>query len=168
MGQRSQIYIRYNVNYVYGSATDHPKTQNFKGLIARYFQWNYGERMISRARYIIEEIKDEFMEYKYCFNDNEKLEKLKRFCETNFDIVYIPIFGNKKLIRRIRKNDKWYKFYSLYEKYTEAVLKIRSIVSNIEQTGGFCPNTSNEDNTMKNIERSTEKAIKAWNRRASN
>lgn len=85
-----------------------------------------------------------------------------------FLIVYIPIFGNKKLIRRIRKNDKWYKFYSLYEKYTEAVLKIRSIVSNIEQTGGFCPNTSNEDNTMKNIERSTEKAIKAWNRRASN
>ena len=86
MGQRSQIYIRYNVNYVYGSATDHPKTQNFKGLIARYFQWNYGERMISRARYIIEEIKDEFMEYKYCFNDNGKLEKLKRFCETNFDM----------------------------------------------------------------------------------
>lgn len=42
--------------------------------------------MISRARYIIEEIKDEFMEYKYCFNDNEKLEKLKRFCETNFDM----------------------------------------------------------------------------------
>lgn len=50
-----------------------------------------------------------------------------------FLIVYIPIFGNKKLIRRIRKNDKWYKFYSLYEKYTVAVLKIRSIVSNIEQ-----------------------------------
>lgn len=36
------------------------------------------------------------------------------------------------------------------------------------RTEGFCPNTSNEDNTMKNIERSTEKAIKAWNRRASN
>lgn len=50
-----------------------------------------------------------------------------------FLIVYIPIFGNKKLIRRIRKNDKWYKFYSLYEKYTVAVLKIRSIVANIEQ-----------------------------------
>ena len=30
--------------------------------------------------------KDEFMEYKYFFNDNEKLEKLKRFCETNFDM----------------------------------------------------------------------------------
>lgn len=36
------------------------------------------------------------------------------------------------------------------------------------QTEGFCPNTSYEDNTMKNIERSTKKAIKAWNRRISN
>lgn len=50
-----------------------------------------------------------------------------------FLIVYIPIFGNKKLIRGIRKKDKWYRFYSLYEKYTVAVLKIRSIVANIEQ-----------------------------------
>lgn len=45
-----------------------------------------------------------------------------------FLIVYIPIFGNKKLIRGIRKKDKWYRFYNLYEKYTEAVLKIKSIV----------------------------------------
>lgn len=50
-----------------------------------------------------------------------------------FLIVYIPIFGNKKLIRGIRKKDNWYRFYNLYEKYTEAVLKIKSIVSNIEQ-----------------------------------
>lgn len=107
MGQRSQIYIRYNVNYVYGSATDHPKTQNFKGLIARYFQWNYGERMISRARYIIEEIKDEFMEYKYCFNDNEKLEKLKRFCETNFDMKDI-VFSSKKKLKNLTET---YSFY---------------------------------------------------------
>lgn len=34
MGQRSQIYVRYNE----------------KLLFARYFQWNYGTRMISRAR----------------------------------------------------------------------------------------------------------------------
>lgn len=44
MGQRSQIYIRYNVNYVSGAATPNPKTYNWKGLIARYFGWNYGER----------------------------------------------------------------------------------------------------------------------------
>lgn len=45
-----------------------------------------------------------------------------------FLIIYIPIFGNKKLIRGIRKKDKWYRFYNLYEKYTEAVLKIKSVV----------------------------------------
>ncbi len=33
--------------------------------------------MISRARYIIEEIQDEFMRYKWCFGDKEKLEKIK-------------------------------------------------------------------------------------------
>ena len=42
--------------------------------------------MISRARYIIEEIQNEFMRYKWFFGDKEKLEKLKRFCETNFDM----------------------------------------------------------------------------------
>ena len=41
MGQRSQIYIRYNVNYVSGTATKNPTTHNYKGLIARYFGWNY-------------------------------------------------------------------------------------------------------------------------------
>lgn len=86
MGQRSQIYIKYNVNYVSGLATPNPKTHNYKGLIARYFGWNYGERMISRARYVIEEIQNEFIKYKWGFNDKEKLEKLKRFCETNFDM----------------------------------------------------------------------------------
>ena len=58
MGQRSQIYIRYNVNYVSGAATKNPTTHNYKGLIARYFGWNYGERMISRARHTLEWIKD--------------------------------------------------------------------------------------------------------------
>ena len=46
MGQRSQIYIRYNVNYVSGAATKNPTTHNYKGLIARYFGWNYGERSV--------------------------------------------------------------------------------------------------------------------------
>ena len=93
MGQRSQIYIRYNVNFtcdiscsINDSKISVPKVYNYKGLIARYFGWNYGERMISRARYIIEEIQTEFMEYKWCFGDKEKLKKLKRFCETNFDM----------------------------------------------------------------------------------
>ena len=33
---------------------------------------------------------------------------------------------------------------------------------------GFCPDTNREDNTLENIERCKKRAIKAWNRRASN
>lgn len=42
--------------------------------------------MVSRARYIIEQIQDEFMKWKWCFGDTEKLEKLKRICDVNFDM----------------------------------------------------------------------------------
>ena len=49
MGQRSQIYVRYekedNINVAR------------KILAARYYQWNYGECMISRARYSMEWLK---------------------------------------------------------------------------------------------------------------
>ena len=48
MGQRSQIYVRLK------------DKEGNKYLIAKYFQWNYGERMISRAKYGIE----------YCKNRN--------------------------------------------------------------------------------------------------
>ena len=86
MGQRSQIYIRYNINYTRGSATSNPTTENYRGLIARYYQWNYGERMISRARSIIETIKSEFMEYGFMWEQNCYLEKLRRICDVNFDM----------------------------------------------------------------------------------
>lgn len=36
------------------------------------------------------------------------------------------------------------------------------------RTGGFCPDMSKEDDTIENIEESKIRAIKAWNRRASN
>lgn len=42
MGQRSQIYISYT----------NEKKENV--LVARYYSWNYGSRMISRARGLIE------------------------------------------------------------------------------------------------------------------
>ena len=45
MGQRSQIYVIYKDN------------QNRDCISATYFQWNYGERMISRARYLMGWIK---------------------------------------------------------------------------------------------------------------
>lgn len=68
MGQRSQIYIRYNIGET-------------KGLIARYYQWNYEERMISRARGIIEALKSNYWNF-----GEENIEKLCRICDVNFDM----------------------------------------------------------------------------------
>ena len=59
MGQRSQIYIRYNGDI----------------KVANYYQWNYGERMISRARAIIEILNDEYLEYGWCFEDKHYITK---------------------------------------------------------------------------------------------
>lgn len=68
MGQRSQIFVRYEEN-------------GQKKMIARYYQWNYGGRMISRARYGIEWLKDM---YKYT---PEFERKLYRILDTNFDMI---------------------------------------------------------------------------------
>lgn len=68
MGQRSQIFVRYEDN-------------GQKKIIARYYQWNYAERMISRARYGIEWLKKM---YKYSF---EIERKLYRILDTNFDMI---------------------------------------------------------------------------------
>lgn len=75
MGQRSQIYVRYQkdgVNY----------------LTARYYQWNYGERMISRCKHTLEYIKD-IMEYDWYFTT--QTEELKRYMDVNFDMQSIVI-----------------------------------------------------------------------------
>ncbi len=86
MGQRSQIYIRYNVG-------------NQKGLIARYFSWNYGERMVSRARGVVEYIKDTFTSENY-WASKEHLLKLARICEVNFDMKDISLSTN--IIEEVR------------------------------------------------------------------
>lgn len=71
MGQRSQIYVRYNKKLV----------------ITNYYQWNYGERMISRARYGIEYIKENYLEYRtWIFNNESDMEKLRRIFDVNFDM----------------------------------------------------------------------------------
>lgn len=71
MGQRSQIYVRIN----------EPDGKYY--LCARYFQWNYGTRMVSRARGTLEWLIgmsdcNHNLVY-YC------KEKLHRIVETNFD-----------------------------------------------------------------------------------
>lgn len=76
MGQRSQIYVRYNKKLV----------------VTNYYQWNYGERMISRARYGIEYIKDNLLEHKdWIFNDKNYMQKLSRIFDVNFDMKDIVI-----------------------------------------------------------------------------
>lgn len=68
MGQRSQVYIRY-------------EDEGKKKLIARYFQWNYGERMISRARYTMDwlEVNREYLGF--------EVKKIVHILETNFDLI---------------------------------------------------------------------------------
>ncbi|MBP3800714.1 MAG: hypothetical protein J6I85_01590 [Clostridia bacterium] len=76
MGQRSQIYIRIQDNY-----NEYPK------LYAKYYSWNFGERMISRARHGIEYIKN-YMEYIY---DKYNQEKINRIFDVNFDMKDIAL-----------------------------------------------------------------------------
>ena len=77
MGQRSQIYVRFTF----------PET-NGKYLVARYFQWNYGERMVSRVRHTIEWIAcqlDSTAYKKELIKTAEFERKLVHIMETNFD-----------------------------------------------------------------------------------
>lgn len=67
MGQRSQIYVRIDGELV----------------IANYYQWNYGESMICRARYGMESIKDMF-DHGLTISNNF-IEKLRRLFDVNFD-----------------------------------------------------------------------------------
>lgn len=75
MGQRSQIYVRYEKD-----------GKNY--LTARYYQWNYGERMISRCRWTIEWIKENLKYDRYFIREKEKL---MRYMDVNFDMKDIVI-----------------------------------------------------------------------------
>lgn len=82
MGQRSQIYVRFE--------TVGDNTAPI--LIANYYQWNYGERMISRIRYIIEYIASTFKEFGYDESGNfhywyeGSQKKIRRLLDVNFDM----------------------------------------------------------------------------------
>jgi hypothetical protein len=73
MGQRSQIYFRANMlggKYV---------------LVAQYFQWNYGTRMVSRARGILEWLESEKQFATLFYKGSSTLAKLRRVMEINWD-----------------------------------------------------------------------------------
>ena len=76
MGQRSQIYVRANDTLI----------------IANYYQWNYAERMISRARYGIEYIRY-FLDqgYDWVFRTPSDILKISRIFDVNFDYKDVAI-----------------------------------------------------------------------------
>lgn len=84
MGQRSQIYIRII------------DENNNITLIAKYFQWNYGERMISRAKYGIEYIKENL---RY-INQNWIQDKVSKIFNVNFDMLDIQL--STDIIKEVR------------------------------------------------------------------
>lgn len=69
MGQRSQIYIRF-----------YDKNENRQELCALYFQWLYGDFMISRARHGIEWMQERKFDMWYY------KKYLQKVFEVNFDI----------------------------------------------------------------------------------
>ena len=76
MGQRSQIYVIW----------DNTDTGN-KEIVAQYFQWNYGEYMVSRAKQLIDYIAYNCKQkYDFVFNSVKFKEELKIMCQANFDI----------------------------------------------------------------------------------
>lgn len=77
MGQRSQIYVRVN--------NEHNETV----LVARYFAWNFGRRMVSRARHTIDWLK-EHLSY-----DGKHLER------TGKSLAYLPNSLYRRLIKVI-------------------------------------------------------------------
>lgn len=71
MGQRSQMYVIAKEDGKYY-------------ITANYYQWNYGERMISRARGTLEQIVDGYLHYTW-YLTRENL-KLRRIMDVNWDM----------------------------------------------------------------------------------
>lgn len=102
MGQRSQIYIK----------------MDNKLVIANYYQWNYAERMVSRARYGIENISY------YIKNDyiwGLSITKLSRILDVNFDYKDVAISTD---------------IFEEYEEYGEGVDKARFIYDGADNNDG--------------------------------
>lgn len=90
MGQRSQIYVRIE------------RENGEKFLIAKYFQWNFAERMISRARYGIEYIKESVNHLML----DSTMEKINRIFDVNFDMIDVAISSD---ILTDYFKEEWYK-----------------------------------------------------------
>lgn len=79
MGQWSQIYVRHNDTVI----------------VANYYGWNYGERMISRARHGMEYVKGYLDEgFVSELFSPFGIEKLSRVFDVNFDMKDVAISSN--------------------------------------------------------------------------
>ena len=89
MGERSQIYVKVDGNLE----------------VANYYQWNYGTRMISRARYGIEWIYDMLKaEYPSAMQRRHfNFEAFRRIWDVNFD------YKDMVISRDLIKEDPGYK-----------------------------------------------------------
>lgn len=92
MGQRSQIYVIYK------------DKQNRDCISATYFQWNYGERMISRARYLMGWIKAQKNPYSNSFSF--VAHKIPYIASVNFD--YKDVVIGTDLVKEWKENRKQY------------------------------------------------------------
>ena len=83
MGQRSQIYVIYKDN------------QNRDCISATYFQWDYGERMVSRARYLMGWLKGQNTFYAVdsynIFSLSYVAYKIRYIASVNFDYKDVVI-----------------------------------------------------------------------------
>ena len=83
--------------------------------MAQYYQWNYAERMISRAKGILEYLQEALNGgYMYFFTKSNMpsyAERLRRICDVNFDMRDYQISGN--IVKEWRKefpNEPFNKF----------------------------------------------------------
>ena len=99
MGQRSQIYVRWNLK------------DGKKVFVPRYYSWNFGTRMVSRARGIINWLYARGTSEMNCLALGFE-EKLRRIMDINFD--YKDTALGVDLIK------EW-ESYNSYEEFNDAV-----------------------------------------------
>lgn len=82
MGERSSIFVRIRAKK--RSSDKRYKMATFFGI---YYQWCYGERMISRLRSVIDFVAKNISGYhgEYCMS-KDQLEQFKRYLAINFDM----------------------------------------------------------------------------------
>ena len=91
MGQRSQIYFRCNTR------------DGKRILVARYFPWNYGTRMVSRARGVLEWLESNKVYPTLFYKGSDMITKLERIIDINFN--YHDIVLSSDIIKEYQEGD---------------------------------------------------------------